>query len=245
MSRPATQVRTDSLPAGSVHADSSNVMLARGRRHLLDGTNALPRNLVSDQRKDDRSRQQNGPEPKPIARQQRLFLRDIDRNLKGVGVSWRRTDRRQRADHAERFPFPAFHRQRCDRGGFESDRLVAPSPVDRPCPASSAGLCFAHRADEYKTARNAARPIPAQSLHAVHPGRPGLFPQHGAQHVHLVRKEQIRAFIQLTHQHQIKTYDGEEDQKESCQRVTGRQAEGQRSPQARHRRQATGSDSKT
>ena len=54
----------------------------------------------------------------------------------------------------------------------------------------------------------------------------GPLPQHGAQHVNLVRQEQIRALIQFSHQHQIKTHDGEENQKESRQRIAGRQAEG-------------------
>ena len=49
------------------------------------------------------------PEPKPIACQRLLFLRDINRNLKGVRLSCRGTDRRRRADHAKDLAVPALH----------------------------------------------------------------------------------------------------------------------------------------
>ncbi len=83
--------------------------VARGRCHFLHGTNAVPRNLVPNQGENGEGRQQNRPEPKPIACQQLLFLRDINRNLNGVSLSCGGPDRRRRAGHTEGLAGPAFH----------------------------------------------------------------------------------------------------------------------------------------
>ena len=83
--------------------------VARGRCHFLHWTNAVPCDLVPDQWKNGEGRQQNGPEPKPIACQQLLFLRDINRNLKGVSLSCRGAHRGRRAAHAKGLAVPALH----------------------------------------------------------------------------------------------------------------------------------------
>jgi hypothetical protein len=74
----------DILPEESAPASSSNRMWRAAVTHR---TNAVPRDLVPDQWKNDKCRQQNGPEPKSIACQQLLFLRDINRNLNDVSFS--------------------------------------------------------------------------------------------------------------------------------------------------------------
>jgi hypothetical protein len=83
--------------------------MARGRRHFLHRTNAMPCSLVSDQWENDESRQQNGPEPKPKASQQFLFLRDVNRDLNSVTLNCRGTDGHRRASHAKGLAFPALH----------------------------------------------------------------------------------------------------------------------------------------
>ena len=86
----------------------------------ISSTGRMPRRAIwyPTNGKTAKVAQQNDPEPKPKARQQLFFLRDINGNLNGVGLSRRGADRRSRAGHAKRLPMPAFHRSRIVRAAL-------------------------------------------------------------------------------------------------------------------------------
>src|SRR5208337_5520713 len=62
----------------------------------------------------------------------------------------------------ERLGRPCPSSECCEPGGFAFDWLIGPGPIDPPCLVSSTVACFVHPAGEYRIARIAARPIPAQ-----------------------------------------------------------------------------------
>jgi hypothetical protein len=72
------------------------------------------------------------PEPKPVTRQQLLLVRDIDRNLNGVGMRGRRSHWRTSRCEQERPPVHARYRNR------------APGPSESWLPELFQIQCFSH-----------------------------------------------------------------------------------------------------